>query len=148
MSVVQSIDDSNFKAFDYDTSKVFIFSNLFDTGTFLNNTGGVLSFPCGTVLGRNALTGELSALDSAITTNGLNKVVGVLAVDIIALADAGTQDITFAFAGDVAEPLIVLQGAETLDTALQTATITVRDDMRRVGLNPVPSDELSKFDNN
>lgn len=111
---------------DYDTTKIFVGNNDFAIGTFINDSGAIASFPPGTLLARNATTGNLKALRSGDNTLGQNIPVGILASHVVDLAIAGTEEVTFCVAGEVAEGKVILDGADTLDTVISDRRIRDR----------------------
>lgn len=145
--VIVRTQTSNVLHVDYDTSKIFIGNNDFLTGTFINDTGAEADFAPGTLLARNATTGNLVTLKSGATTLGQNIPIGVLASSVTALADAGTTTVTFCVGGEVAEEKIILDGADTLDTVVSDRRIRDRILADTGGIFLKEGENLTEFDN-
>ena len=133
-----------------DFQKIFIWDNEYEQATFKNNTGALASFQAGLLLGRDSSDNTIVPLDSAVTGNGEEIPVGVLAQDINDVADAGTVDNKyFCINGGVAENKLILQnGADNLDTTIINSR-TLRDLIKSAtkGIKIVESDELTGSDN-
>lgn len=132
---------------DYDLSKIFIGNNDFLTGTFINDSGDVASFAPGTLLARNATTGNLKPLRSGDTTVGQNIPVGILASTVTDLADDGTVTVTFCVGGEVALDKVILQGSDTLDTVVSDRRIRDRILGDTGGIFLKEGEEQTDYDN-
>ena len=138
----------NYLHVTYDVSKVFIKDNRFKTATFANNTGGQATFEPGTLLARNATTGNLVPLDSANTTLGQNIPVGVLADQLVDVADAATvANVPYCVAGDIAEDKLILAAGDTLDTVISDERLRDRIESDTMGIFLMPGTERTKVDN-
>lgn len=156
MSSVTNVNNTGNQAqFDYDVSKIFVWNNRYSSATFINGTGGELSFAAGTVVGRIAASNKITICDST-ATDGSQIPVGVLKTPIVALANAGEVTANYCHAGDVVEDKLVFSGAETLATvvtiqdsvpAATNNTRTMRDLIQSVGINIIASTDLTAFDN-
>ena len=82
-----------------DLSKIFIWNNTYNTGSYTNGTGAEITIPAGRLLGRIAATGKLALHDSA-AVDGSAIPVGVLADDYI-VAIAATVDLAYCDSGEV-----------------------------------------------
>lgn len=80
---------------------------------------------------------------------GLNVPIGVLKTDIVALADAATLvDQEFCHKGDIPDGKIIFQGSDDFDTVItKGSSRSLRDLLLDIGINPIPTDELTAPDN-
>jgi len=80
---------------------------------------------------------------------GLNIPVGVLKTDIVDLADAATlADQEFCHKGDIPDGKIIFQSPDTFDTIItKGGGRSLRDLLLDIGINPIPTDELTTPDN-
>ena len=131
---------------DFDVSKIFIFNNRYEKGTFLNASGGIKSFVPGTLLGKITASGKIIPLVSG-AADGSNIPVGILLTEIKDLADAGEESVNYCIAGDVAEEKVVLDAGDNLGTVISGRTINDRIIADTMGIKLVASDELTGFDN-
>lgn len=138
---------NNYLHVDYDLEKLFIGNNDFQSGTFINDSGAEADFAAGTLLARNATTGNLKILRSGDTTLGQNIPLGILATEITALADSATIDVNYCIAGEVAEDLLVLDGSDTLDTVIADRRLGDRILGDTSGIILKPAQENTKGDN-
>ena len=158
MSTLTVVNNTGNQAqFDYDISKIFIFKNRYVAATFINLSGGTLSYAPGTLVGRVAASNKITKCDSA-ATDGSQIPIGVLKSTITALVDDGEVAVNFCNSGDVVEDKLVFTGAETLATVvtvkggagLDVANTNVRtlgDMLRSLGINIIESTENNVFDN-
>jgi len=146
-SVTTRIDEANFKSYEYDLRKLFVWNNRFEDATFKNNTGAAAAFVAGTVLGRDSSDNTIVPFDSANAVNGEEQPLGVLGQDLAELGDGLTQDnVAFCTSGDVAEFLLVFQNpAENKDTVVNSRS--VNDWLLSQNMRIVDGDELTKSDN-
>jgi hypothetical protein len=128
---------------DTDISKVFIYDNRFNQEILNNPTGGTLTYPTGTVMGRVSASGKLIPFTSA-AVDGSQNIVGILndAKTVPATSDANCF---ICVSGDVDPTLLVFQGADTLNTVI--GGVRVRDLLARQGIKLTATSELTKFDN-
>lgn len=137
----------NYLHVSYDVSKIFIKDNRFKTGTLQNNTGADATFEPGTLLARNATTGNLVPLLSTNTTLGQNIPVGVLA-NQVELVDGATQDdVPYCIGGDVAEEKLIFQTGDTLETVISDRRLKDRIEADTLGIVVMPGDERTAIDN-
>jgi hypothetical protein len=149
MSEVTTVNQTNNQAhFDYDVSKIFVWSNRYDSGSLLNASGDVKSFSPGLVIARIAATNKIVPFDGT-ATNGSQIPIGILKTQVTDLADAAESDVNYCISGDVVEDKIILE-AGTLDSVVTIDTENtriVRDMIQSVGIKILPSEELTNFDN-
>lgn len=147
MSEVTQVNaTSNQSQFNYDTSKIFIFENQFQKETFINISGGPLEYKAGTLVGRITTGGNITALASS-AADGSNIPVGILAQDTGTLADDGTVEVYICVSGEVAQEKVLLQGSDTLDTAISGRPIKDRIGADTVGIKLIAGTEMTAFDN-
>ena len=148
-NVTNAFSDPNIIQNNYDLSKIFIRNNRFDQATFINNTGATASFPEGTLIARNSTTGNIVPWDNDVTANGQSLIIGVLRDDVNDLADTATvENVYFCYEGDVNQSRIIFNdGAQTLDTVIAALNKRVRDVLHDIGIRPIPTTELTNFDN-
>lgn len=127
---------------EYNTQKTFIRDNNFISGEMTNATGADITYPGGTLMGRISATLKLVPLASA-ATDGSQFPVGVLATDYI--VEAGTtRNVMICNSGEVVESMVILQGADTLNTVITGRTIRDRIGADTVGVILRAVDDLSK----
>lgn len=131
---------------DYDVSTIFIWDNKYQDAVLKNTTGGLFTFPAGTLLGRNSATGDVEALDSTVTTQGQNIPVGILA-QAVEIVDTATAPVSMCVSGNVVEDKVVLGGTDTLDTVIALKRLRDRIGSDTVGVNLVSSTEMTSPDN-
>lgn len=136
---------ANFLTVDNETLKTFIWDNENDSADFTNSTGGEITLAVGTVLGRVGATQKVAILKSA-SVDGSEIPVGVL-ISEITIADTVTVVLDYAVKGNVAEEKIILDGADTFDTLIDSRSIRDRIQGDTVGIHLVSAVELSNFDN-
>jgi hypothetical protein len=137
---------SNQAQFDYDISKIFIWSNRYEEGTLNNASGGVLDYLPGTVLGRIAATGKLVPCTSG-ATDGSQVPVGVLKTMVSQLADGADALVNICISGDVAEEKLILDGSDTLDTDYNGRILRDRLAGDTMGIKAIEGTDLTGFDN-
>jgi hypothetical protein len=126
---------------NYDTSKIFIFDNEYETGTV--EAGAYDDLLPGTLLGRIAVSGVLVQLDSA-ATDGSQFPVGIL-VNTVEAGDSKTS--TYCIAGEVDEASVILSSGDTLSTVISTRQLRDRIKADTKGIKLVAATQLSKLDN-
>lgn len=136
----------NYLHTNYDVSKIFVWNNRYENGTFLNAGGAAASFAPGTVLGRIATSGKIVPLTSA-ATDGSQIPVGILLTEIVSLAAAGEKTINFCIAGDVVESKLIFDGSDTVETIVDDRRLKDRIAADTMGIKLVDSFELTGFDN-
>lgn len=146
MGATEISKTSNTLHTDYDVSKIFVFSNRYESETLLNASGGVKSFVPGTLLGRVTASGKLVPVASA-AVDGSQIPVGILKTSVEDLADAGEKKVNICISGDVVESKVVLDGADTMDTVIDGRPIKDRIAADTMGIKLVDSFELTGVDN-
>ena len=145
-TATEKLKTSNQLITDFDTSKIFIWDNRFERFTFKNTSGGVATFEPGTLLGRVTATGELDTVKSG-AVDGSEIPLGVLAEQVLDLADDGEVDVNICIAGDVNEAKVILDGVDTLDTNIDGRPIRDRINADTMGIKLTVKDELTGHDN-
>jgi len=149
MSEVTTVNQTRNQAhFDYDVSKIFVWSNRYDSASLLNASGGVKSFDPGLVVARIASTGKIVPFDGT-ATDGSQIPIGILKTCVVDLADTAEETVNFCISGDVVEDKIILE-AGTLDSVVTIDTENtriVRDMIQSLGIKILPSTELTDTDN-
>lgn len=128
-----------------DLSKIFLWQNRHDKGSFNNATYDPLVMKAGTLLGRVATTQSLKICSSA-ETDGSQFPVGVLSEDIT-IEEGDVVDVSFCVSGDVAEEQVILHNADTMNTVISSRSMRDRIASDTVGIKLVQSDEMTAFDN-
>lgn len=129
-----------------DTSKIFLWNNRYETGTYTNSGYDDVTLAAGTVMGRVTTTGKLTPLESD-ATDGSQIPVGILHQDYT-VAAGEDQTISICTAGDVASgKLVFAKTGDTLDTVVSGRRLRDRIPGDTLGINLVASTELTKEDN-
>ena len=136
----------NFLHTDYDVSKIFVFSNRYESGTLLNASGGIKTFLPGTLMGRITASLKLVPVVAA-AVDGSQFPVGILKTQLTDLAIAGESTVNICISGDVVESKVILDGAETMDTIIDARPIRDRIAADTMGIKLVDSFELTGVDN-
>ncbi|WP_298939279.1 hypothetical protein [uncultured Dysgonomonas sp.] len=130
---------------NYDTRKIFIGDNLYQSGEFTNSGGSPVTLERGLLIGRVAVSGKIIASVST-ATDGSVDAFGVLGDDRT-VAPGETITVTYCVAGRVDEAMVKLTGAETLDTVVPDKG-RYRDILQRNSqIVLIQGTELTKFDN-
>jgi hypothetical protein len=130
---------------NYDRSNVFLRDNLFEAGSFENDTYDDITLEIGTLMGRNATTSKLQVLASG-SSDGSQYPVGVLAETLTILA-GDEANIQVCVGGEVAKDKLILDGSDALTTVIDGRQIQDRIAGDTLGIKLVTVDELSGFDN-
>lgn len=144
---------------NFDTSKLFLGRNFYDTATYTNSSGSEVTISEGRLLGRVG-SSNLIALQDKDNTNGSQIPLGVAATTYV-VANGASVTITYCIAGRVAAELLGFASGETLATVVNyigtdgsspagVATIpagTIKDVMQRSGFEIITSTELTAIDN-
>ena len=130
---------------NYDYSKVFIGATQYATGDMTNGTGGDLTYPQGTLIGRISVSQELTPL-VATAVDGSQFPVGILAEDIF-IADTVTKEVPIGVAGRVVEGKVIFDGVEDFDTVVSGRSLRDRIGSDTVGIVLIVSTDNSEFDN-
>lgn len=144
---------------NFDTSKLFLGRNYYDTATYTNSSGSEVTIGAGRLLGR-VTSSNLIALQDKDNTNGSQVPLGVSAAEYV-VANGASATITYAISGIVAAEMLEFASGETLATVINligedgsspagVATIpfgTIKDVMQRSGFQIITSTELTAIDN-
>jgi Bacteriophage lambda head decoration protein D len=130
---------------NYDTSKIFIWNNRYETGTYTNPTGAEVSLLAGTLMGRVATTQKLKPCVSS-ASDGSQFPVGILADDY-AVDYGESATVTICISGDVAEGKVILGGSDTLSTVVSSRSLRDRIAADTMGIKLVSSTEMTAEDN-
>lgn len=146
MSTVNTtLSNSNQQITNYNTAKIFLGSNTYETG-FYNNSGYAdVVLEAGTLMGRVATTDELIPLFSD-ATDGSQYPVGILSHDIT-IEPGITATITICTSGEVDGDLVVLNPGDTMETVISTRRIKDRIASDTVGIVLRFGTELTGTDN-
>jgi hypothetical protein len=129
-----------------DLSKIFVWNNRYESGTYNNSTYETVDLLQGTVMGRIAATGLLVPLESD-AADGSQYPVGILASDY-SVEEGEEQELAICVAGDVDETLLVFaKDGDDLDTVISGRQIRDRIGADTVGVKLVGGTEHTKFDN-
>lgn len=132
--------------FNFD--KIFIFENKHEIAVFKNNTGATAAFSAGLIVARDSSDNTIVPFDNAAPSDGDNIPIGILSQDVASSDDDDTTaDVNYCHRGNVAEELLIFEGAETMTTVVTGTNQTVRDNLLKVGIKAVTSTSLSKADN-
>lgn len=159
MSAEQKVITSNQLFVDYDTRKVFVWNNRYNTGLFDEPNGsGAFTLSEGQVIGRIASSGKLKICVST-ATDGSQIPIGVVKGSYTMAESATDVAVTFCIAGDVDQTKLLFSGSETLATVVTIVndpagtpnatsnTRIMRDLIQSIGIHLVAGDELTEFDN-
>jgi hypothetical protein len=144
--VTNVLDNDNSQFNNYDTSKIFVGENQYETGSYTNDEYADSPLAAGTLMGRVASSGKLIALKSN-ATDGSQFPVGILVQDYT-VAGGDTVGVTVCVAGRVVENKVVLDPGDSLETIIDSWR-RLRDHIASdtVGIKLVPSTELTGTDN-
>jgi len=143
--VTEAFNNGQQAHFKYDTSKIFIRENRYESANYTNGSGGDLDLKAGTLLGRIGASQKVQILESA-AVDGSQFPVGILAQDITVL-DGDDAVLTYCIGGDVAEEKVILDGTDTLSTLISGRSIRDRIKGDTLGIKLVTTDQLTGFDN-
>lgn len=138
---------SNQRTTNYDTAKIFIWNNRYESGTYTNPsiTGDEVTLAKGTLMGRVSATQKLLPLASG-ASDGSQFPVGILADDYtVDYLESAT--VFICTEGDVAEELVILNGSDTLSTVISGRSIRDRIGADTVGINLVAGQAQDGYDN-
>lgn len=131
---------------NYDLSKLFLFNNRYQTGSYTNSGYSAIFLPQGTVLGRVAATMAIVPLVST-ATDGSQFPIGILSQDYIVQAGAITN-VMYCVEGDVAQEQIgFINGTDTFSTLVNGRPLFDRIQGDSVGLFLKSCVDLTNFDN-
>ena len=132
-----------FVNFDYD--KVIIERGYFENAIMNNATGGELTYPAGTVLGRVSASSKVIPMASA-AADGSQYPVGIL-TSTVTIGAGADLNISMAISGEMTESLIVLDGADTLTTIVDGRQIGDRIKSDNIGIKLTSATEMTVDDN-
>lgn len=140
------INTSNQQTTNYDTSKIFIWNNRFQTENYNNSGYDAVDLVAGTVMGRVAATGKIVPLDSG-ASDGSQYPVGILNQDWT--VDGGDdQNVSICIAGDVAvEKIVFATEGDDLETIVDGKQLKDRIQGDTMGIKLVPGTDLTGTDN-
>jgi hypothetical protein len=145
-TLTQVFNNGHVAQFDRNTSSIFIGGNRYDIRVYTNPSASPVTLVAGTVMGTVFLTGKILPLTSA-ATDGSQIPVGILK-ESFTVAGSATVSLYICIGGDVAEEMIVLQGADTLATVVSEKTLRDRLASDTLGIKIVrPADNLTAADN-
>ena len=128
-----------------DLSKIFLWNNRYENALYNNSAYDAVTLTAGTLMGRVSATGWVKPLASG-ASDGSQFPVGVLANDIT--VDGGDLvTVSICVAGDVAQEMIILQGADTMETTISSRRLKDRIGADTVGIKLVQSTEMTGYDN-
>ncbi len=128
-----------------DLSKIFVWNNRYESGTYTNATYDTVALAAGTVMGRVSATGKLKPLASA-AVDGSQYPVGVLADDY-SVEEGEDQELAVCVAGDVDQNKLVFDGADTLSTVIDGRQLRDRIAGDTVGIKLVGGEPMTAYDN-
>lgn len=147
MGTNNTVSTNNQSFTDYSTDKIFIGCNSFKGGqSFTNGGGAEIVLAKGTVVGRKTADQELGqVLDTS--ADGTEFAIGVVADDYTVGAGATITNVVICIAGDVNKNLLVLDGADTLDTVITATGRTIGDSLEgdSAGIVLKDSTELNEY---
>ena len=138
---------SNQRTTNYDTAKIFIWNNRYESGEYTNpsTSGAEVTLAKGTLMGRVSATQKLKPLVST-ASDGSQFPVGILADDYtVDYLESAT--VFICTAGDVAEELVVLASGDTFNTVISSRSIRDRIAADTVGINLVSGQAQDGIDN-
>jgi hypothetical protein len=144
---------------NFDTTKLFLGRNYYDTATYTNSTGSEVTLTAGRLMGRVLADNKVLPQD-ADSTDGSQIPLGVLKENYV-VANAASVTVTYAIAGDVEGSKLIFADTEDLETVVNyigtdgsspagVATIpagTIKDVLQRSGFRIITSTELTAIDN-
>lgn len=131
---------------NYNTSKIFVFDNRFETAEYTNPENDEVTLLKGTVMGRVSGTNKILPLESN-ASDGSQYPIGILADDYV-VDYTETATLTFCKSGDVVQRKIVFaNGTDTVETVVSGRTLGDRIQGDSLGINLVGGIELTGEDN-
>lgn len=144
MSQTLGINNGQQLTVNTDTSKIFLWDNRFDKGSYANSTYVTATILAGTVVGMTT-AGALVPFTSG-ASNGSQYIVGILNEDHV-LEAGESKEIYFCVSGDVAEEMLLFQGSDNLGTVVGGRRVREKIAAETVGINLIASTDLTKNDN-
>lgn len=148
MGVEQRNATRNQSTADYSHKQIFLFDNRYQDGV-LANSGNLSEIPAGSLLKRVAsnkleIVSVADSLDPAV----VETIVGVLTEDV----SGQDVQVSFGVKGTVNSGYLLVKGTTdfqtaSIDSALSSGTLTLRDYLERLGFHLESSVEHTKFDN-
>jgi hypothetical protein len=132
---------------NYDVAKIFLWNPRYDKNSYTNNSSyDPITLRAGTVMGRISATGIVVPLESN-ASDGSQFPVGILGQDIT-LDEGETANVSLCVAGDVAEDKVIfVRPGDNLETVVSSRRLKDRIAADTVGINLVPCDDLTGYDN-
>ena len=144
MSQTIGINNGQQLTVNTDTSKIFLWNNRFDKGSYTNSTYDAVTILAGTVVGMTT-AGALVPFTSG-ASNGSQYIVGILNEDHV-LEAGETKEVYFCVYGDVAEEMLIFQGSDDLETVVDSRRVREKIASETVGIKLIASTDLTKIDN-
>ena len=129
----------------YDFSKIFLFDNKYRVITLSNATGSPVTLLMGTVIGTKKADATGGAFASG-ATDGTQYATGILAEDVTIGANS-TADVQICVGGKIAVEKVILNGSDTMTTAVGDRVIFDKIGAETLGIELVAATEVTKFDN-
>ena len=134
---------------NYSWQQIFLKNNLFKDYSYTNSTGSTVTITIGTLMGTILATGK-TAPQASGSTDGSEMPRGI-AGQTFTVTNGATVTIPVCYAGDVNQNALILNGSDTLSTAVRTVSTgggTIGDLItQNTTINLYPSIELSGYDN-
>jgi len=144
--VTNVLNNDNAQTNNYNTAKIFVGENQYESGSYTNDEYADSPLEAGTLMGRVASTGKLVQLKSG-ATDGSQFPVGILA-ESRTISGGETVNLTICVSGRVVENKVVLDPGDSLETIIDSWR-RLRDHIASdtVGIKLVPTTELTGTDN-
>jgi hypothetical protein len=136
---------ANSVTFNYDYSKIFLFDNKYRSINIANATGTDVDLSAGQLIGTISATGKGKVLAS-YSNDGSQYPTGILAENYTVPANSNI-DVRICIGGKIAEEKLILDGSDTLDTAVNGRTIRDRIASDTLGIELASASELTAYDN-
>lgn len=129
------------------STQIFLFNNVSAEGDIGNSTYDPITYPIGTVLGRQSSNGRLKPF-VASASDGSQYPIGILRDDYT-VVDGDVRAVYYCNGGDVAAELLVFQGSDTLESTVANAGgRRVKDLLQSEGVRVIYATNVSgDFDN-
>jgi hypothetical protein len=140
-----SLDASNARFTNFNTFKMFLGSNRYETVEFVNDTYDPITLAVGTVMGRIAATGYVVKLDKD-ASDGSQYPVGIVA-DEVTVDEGDTANLSLCVCGEVDANGLVFVSGTTLATVISAKTVEDRIASDTVGIHLVTGTDITAYDN-
>lgn len=134
---------------NYNWQQIFLGGNKFKDYTYTNSTGSTVTITIGTLMGTILATGK-TAPQASGSTDGSEMPRGI-AGQTFTVANGASAVIPVCFEGNVNQNALILNGSDTLTTAVRTASTGggIIGDLitQNTDITLWPSNELSGYDN-